>query len=466
MKRTKIIATIGPASEKEDILSDLMDAGANVFRFNMKHGEIEWHNKVIKRAQKIANEKNSPIGIMVDLQGPEIRIKTKEESLPVKEGEKIYFGTIFSKKMKSIKVEDEGIIDLLDPDDKILIDDGFYTFVVLKKENGGVIAKSTRNGTIKNRKGLNLPSKKLKLPSLIEDDLKKLELAAKREIDYIALSFTRTAEDIEILKKEMKKRDISAHIIAKIENSSALQNLDEIIETADGIMVARGDLGVETPLEGIPYWQKEIIQRCRERKTPVIVATQMLQSMTENPLPTRAEVTDVANAIFNGTDSVMLSNETAMGKYPVESLKSMQRIIKYNEQGDDLIPMKFTAANASDLLMKAAVDILKNPGEVSFDAILVFTKDGETAKQVSAFRPNLPIFAITNKKEIIERLSICYGVIEEYTVFNKETLKKPNEIIQKLKKRELLEKGKKILLVQAQRWELPELSDALTIVSV
>jgi pyruvate kinase len=231
-------------------------------------------------------------------------------------------------------------------------------------------------------------------------------------------------------------------------------------------MVARGDLGIETPLEEIAYWQKKIINKCRELKTPVIVATQMLQSMTENPIPTRAEVTDVANAIFNGTDAVMLSNETAIGKYPIESIKAMRKIILYNEKGVDFEPLTLKPKNASDLIMRSAVEMLKNSGEVNFSAVLVFTKDGQTAKQVSSLRPGIPIFAITDKKEIIERLNICYGIESKYTVFEENLLKNPNKIIENLKKDGLLEKGKKVLLVQAQHWELPKLSKELTIVSV
>jgi pyruvate kinase len=466
MKKTKIITTIGPVSEDEETMSKLIDNGANVFRFNMKHGETSWHNDIIGKAQKIAAKKNIPLGIMIDLQGPEVRINTKNEFIEVKKGEKVYFETEFSSDKKTIKVPDKEVLKLLKPGSKLLIDDGFYEFEVIENKDGSVLTKAVRGGKIKDRKGLNIPSHKLNLPSLIKDDLKKLDLAAKREIDYIALSFTRTKEDVQKLKEEMKKRNIDAHIIAKIENRSALQNLEEIIKEADGIMVARGDLGIETPLEEIAYWQKKIINKCRELKTPVIVATQMLQSMTENPIPTRAEVTDVANAIFNGTDAVMLSNETAIGKYPIESIKAMRKIILYNEKGVDFEPLTLKPKNASDLIMRSAVEMLKNSGEVNFSAVLVFTKDGQTAKQVSSLRPGIPIFAITDKKEIIERLNICYGIESKYTVFEENLLKNPNKIIENLKKDGLLEKGKKVLLVQAQHWELPKLSKELTIVSV
>ncbi len=466
MKKTKIITTIGPASEDEKTMAKLIDNGANVFRFNMKHGEVKWHNEIIEKAQEIADQKCMPLGIMIDLQGPEVRINTESDSIKVKKGEKVYFKTEFTEGEKIIKVSDQEILNLLKKGSKLLIDDGFYEFKVIENKNGSVLTEVVRGGEIKNRKGLNIPAHKLNLPSLIKDDLKKLDLAAKREIDYVALSFTRTKNDIEELRKEMKKRNINAHIIAKIENKSALQNLEEIIKEADGIMVARGDLGIETPIEEIAYWQKKIINKCRELKTPVIVATQMLQSMTQNPLPTRAEVTDVANAIFNGTDAVMLSNETAIGKYPIEAIKAMNKIIIYNEKGVEFESMNLLPKTSSDLIMRSAVEMLKNSGEVKFDAVLVFTKDGQTAKQVSSLRPQIPIFAITDKKEIIEKLSICYGIENRYTIFNEELLKNPTKIVEKLKKDGFLEKGKNILLVQAQHWELPKLSKELTIVKV
>ncbi len=466
MKKTKIIATIGPASADEKTLKELLKNGANVFRFNMKHGEISWHNQTIEKAQKVANKMNIPLGIMIDLQGPEIRIETKDEGLEIEKGDKISFTTSFSENQKEVKVSDIKIIEKLEKGDKIMIDDGFYQFDVIENNGHKVIAKAQRNGYIKNKKGLNIPSQKLDLPSLVDADLKKLDMAAKQKIDYIALSFTRNIEDIKVLREEMKKRKINANVVAKIENLSALKNLDSIIEEADGIMVARGDLGIETPFEEIAFWQKEIIKKSRKLRTPVIVATQMLQSMTINPIPTRAEVTDVANAIFNGTDAVMLSEETALGNYPIEAVEAMNKIITFNEKGTDFLPLEIEPSNASDLLMKAAVDILNNPGKVSFGAILVFTKDGKTAKQVSSLRPNIPIFAISDKKEIIERLMISYGIENQYTVFEKEKLEHPEEIIEELAKKGLLKKGEEALVLQAQHWDLPELSKALTIVTI
>ncbi len=466
MKKTKIIATVGPTCENEEVLDQMIDAGANIFRFNMKHGTTEWHSNAIKRAQKVADGKKFPLGIMIDLQGPEVRIDLKEDFIEVEKGEEITFTNSPDGDSKEIGVPEKGVLEYLEPGDIILIDDGFYEFVVSKTTKNKILAISQRGGKIGNRKGLNVPSHKLNMPALIDADLNNLDMGAKNEIDFVALSFTRTAEDIENLRLEMEKRNLDAHVIAKIENRSALQNLEEIITAADGVMVARGDLGIETPLEGIPHWQKKIIQKARELRTPVIVATQMMQSMVENPIPTRAEVTDVANAIFNGTDAVMLSNETAAGKYPVEAVRAMNKIIIYNEQDVDYSPLDIEAKDSSDLIMKAAVDILKNPGEVSFSAVLVFTKDGKTAKQVSSLRPRIPVFAISDKKEVIEKLTICYGIESYYSVFDKKTLERPNEIIADLRDKGFLEKGKKALLVQAQHWDLPEFSRALTIVKV
>ncbi len=466
MKNTKIITTIGPNSEGDRTLAKLIESGANIFRFNMKHGEISWHNEVIERAQKIANEKHFPLGIMIDLQGPEIRISLEGDLIELEEKEEVYFSSNFIEEEKVIKVSNPKVLKKLKQGDKLLIDDGFYEFKVLNNENGQVLAQTIRGGRISDHKGLNIPSQKLDLPSLIKEDLEKLDLAAKREIDYIALSFTRTKTDIQRLKEEMKKRDIKAEIIAKIENGSALENLDEIIDEADGIMIARGDLGIETPLEEIAYWQKEIIKRCRKKKTPVIVATQMLESMTENPLPTRAEVTDVANAIFNGTDAVMLSGETATGDYPIEAVKAMNRIITFNEPGADLNSINFKLNNSTDLLMNTAVRMIERANQLDFQAILVFTKDGATPKLISSLRPKIPIYAITNKKELVEKLTICYGITDKYTVFKNEDLKKPDKVISKLKEEGELKRGKKVLIFKAQHWERPNLSNTLTILEV
>lgn len=466
MKKTKIVATIGPASEEEEILSEIIEAGANVLRFNMKHGEVSWHSNVIQKAQKLAREKDHPLGIMIDLQGPEIRVETKKgKAIQVAKGEEVAFETEFSTN-KSVKLSDQETIDLLEKGDSILIDDGFYKFKVTGKEDGKVKAKAERDSVIEHRKGMNIPDKKLNLPSLIEEDLEKLDLAAKQEIDYIALSFVRSKEDISTLREEMAKRKINGQVIAKVENRTALQNIDEIIKEADGIMVARGDLGIETPLEGIAYWQKKIIQKCREEETPVIVATQMLQSMTENPLPTRAEVTDVANAIFNGTDAVMLSNETAMGDYPVESVKAMNRIIRYNEpEGDFSLPERKPKSTA-DMLIRASVGLLREADNSSIKAVLVFTKDGDTARKIASYRPQVPIFAISDDKEAIEKLTVCYGVQSHYTVFDQKELVDPEKIIDYFKKNSLIEKGEKVLLVKAQRWEIADFSNSLTILEV
>ncbi len=463
-RSTKIVATIGPATEDDYILSRAIDGGADVLRFNMKHGQISWHGDVIGRAQKLAEEKKKSLGIMIDLQGPEIRIKTKDEKkVLVEKDEEVNLGVEFIGE-DSIIISNSEIIELLETGDRVLIDDGFYGFTVSSKDKNGVKIKADRDSVLKHRKGMNIPARKLNLPSLIEDDLKKLDLATRKEVDYIALSFTRTAKDVSVLRDEMEKRDIKAQIIAKIENKTALENIDEIIETADGIMVARGDLGIETPLEGIAYWQKKIIEKCRLKNTPVIVATQMLQSMTENPIPTRAEATDVANAIFNGTDAVMLSNETAIGKYPLESIKMMTRIIAYNE-GEGCAPISNNQfSGPKEMIMKVSVDLIKSCQESSIKSILVFTEDGETVKKLSSKRPGIPIFAITDSEDVIEELSVCYGVQNEYTVFTEKELKNPENILKELVKRGLLEKGERTLLVRDKRWQVPEFSNSLTVV--
>lgn len=331
-RRTRIVATVGPACDSADTLRALIGAGTDIFRFNMKHATRDWHDERIARVREIALNAKKKIGILIDLQGPEIRLETVERrDVSFKAGEMVTFRLV-PKDNRDIGIPTKELFSTVKPGTLILIDDGAVELTVNSEVGSDWFsAKISTDYTIRHRKSINLPGVDIDLPSLIDDDLTKLDMQNIAMVDFVALSFTRTKKDVEILRGELQKRNISAWITAKIENQMALDNLDEIIEAADSVMVARGDLGVETPIEKLAFNQKLIIKKCREKNKPVITATQMLHSMVENPRPTRAEACDVSNAVYDGTDATMLSEETAGGKYPVETVKMMESIVSFTE---------------------------------------------------------------------------------------------------------------------------------------
>lgn len=469
-KKTKIVATIGPSSDSRETISLLIQRGVNVFRFNMKHADIPWHSERIKRVQAVADELKMPVGILIDLQGPEIRIETpNKEEVHVKKGDQIKFASSFLKTGPSICIPHPIVFDVLKPGDALLIDDGFIEFTVLKVRNETLVAEALDDCVIKHRKGMNIPGKVLDLPSIIDDDLKKLEMAESHKVDFIALSFSRTREDIEILRQEVMRRKLNAKIVAKIESQQALDNIDDLIDASDAIMVARGDLGIEVPIEELAYWQKTIIAKCIAKRRPVITATQMLQSMIENPRPTRAEATDVANAIYDGTDAIMLSGETASGKFPVKAVEAMARIAKFNEEKKTPQSIKedhFIADNSTELVVRAAISMLKTGGMPKIDAILVFTETGYTARALASFRPLAPIIAITDDRKTVETLTLSYGVIPIYTTFPSGVIQSYDKVLDTLKKKNIIQPNQTLLVIHGKRWKTPGLTNALTIVSV
>lgn len=458
-KFTKIVATLGPASDTEEKIKELIRAGVNVFRFNMKHNLVAWHEERIKRVQKAADTLKTPIGILIDLQGPELRLETPNgEKFQVRKGEEILFTPSFFPGVHSICVPHAAFFEACEKDTKILIDDGFLEFKVTSCSRDKVTAVSRQDGTVGNRKAVNLPGRKIKLESLIEDDLVRLDMASKNKVDFVALSFCRNRRDIEILKEQLTKRKIHAQVVAKIENQEALDNLDEIIGATDAVMIARGDLGIEVPIEKLAYWQKIIIQKCREAKKPVITATQMLQSMTENPKPTRAEATDVANAVFDGTDAVMLSAETASGKYPTAAVTAMAQISAFNEKITNLKPLETPPTGLTQLTVDAAAHLIKHEFEPKIDAIVVFTETGCSARALSALRPKLPVMAISEIQETVESLTLSFGI--NPFCFKFETA------VFDLKKHGLIKKGQHVLLIHGKKLRTPGLTNTLTIQKV
>lgn len=464
-KATKIVSTIGPSSLHPTIIRQLIQNGVDVFRFNMKHNTVDWHEEGIALVQKTADDLNVPIGILIDLQGPEIRIKMNGD-VRIQAGDTIDVLKNIKDKDGVFGVEHDSFFEVLKKGDKFSIDDGFNRFEIIKKIPGGFRVLSKDSGVLKTNKGLNLVKKDIPLPSLIEDDIAKLDMVTRTRVDYIALSFVRSKEDIESLREVMNKKKIDAQIVSKIESQKGIDNIDEIIEATDCVMIARGDLGIEVPIEQLAFLQKDMIDKCRKCHKPVIVATQMLQSMVDNPLPTRAEATDVANAVFDGTDAVMLSQETAVGKYPVRAVQAMHDIAVYNEEKATVTNFKLNPQNPTEMIVDAAESIAASAEKLKVDYIVVFTETGYTARVVSSFRPKIPILAVTHEQKSIEMLTMSYGITPVKLRFAKGKLLYPESVLKQLKKKGFVKSGELTLLIHGQHWKVPGQTNAIVLLRV
>ena len=432
LRRTKIVATIGPASESSDVLRQLITTGINVARLNFSHGTHESHLAVITRIRKIIEETGIRIAMLGDLSGPKTRVgKFVNGSIELRPDEEVKIVT------ESTELGQDGIIpsqypDLIkdiSPDQRILFDDGLLEVVVTRIENNQTaFARVVKGGTLKNKKGMNLPGANISAPPITQKDLEDLDFAIRQRLDYVALSFVRKASEIIELKerilnlthihhpglfKDQSQASSYTRVIAKIEKPEALDEIEQIVEESDGIMIARGDLGVELPPERVPIVQSSLIKIAGERNRPVIVATQMLESMTENPRPTRAEVSDVATAVTDRTDAVMLSGETAAGLYPLESVKMMDQIVRELESHQwasghwgrlretvSISPLPNALARACTLLSH----------DMEIRAINVLTRTGNTARIMSAARPKCPILAYTNDPIVVKQMQLLWGV--------------------------------------------------------
>ncbi len=357
---TKIIATIGPSSESPEMIEKLIEAGVNVFRFNLKHNEIDWHKDRIQRVKDIAQKLNMSIGTLIDLQGPEIRLITPNmEEISIKKGEEIVIRA--KSDGNSFSLTDDVVLSYMERGQKIVVDDGEFQFDVEKASGDAVTLVSRSNGNLKTRKTLNVPGVYFPLAAITKRDKEAMVEFSKSPVDFVALSFVRTAQDVLDLKKFMNKIEFKARVISKIETKLAIENLDEIIDVSEGIMVARGDLGVELPIEQVPYYQKIMIKKCLERGFPVITATQMIHSMIERPYPTRAEISDIANAVFDLTDMVMLSEESAAGQYPLEAVNYMKRTLIFNEKNvmvkDSREMFDFITVDSEEMLCETAYNL-------------------------------------------------------------------------------------------------------------
>ncbi|MCA9373184.1 pyruvate kinase [Candidatus Woesebacteria bacterium] len=471
-KATKIVATIGPATETVETIRELIEAGMNVARFNTKHGTPEWHSERIRRVRATATEMNVPIAILLDLQGPEIRITIPGgEAFDIAEDETVTFvpdGTSEDPRQPQIP---QIVIDSLEVGHHVLIDDGLGEFEVVESTDHKLVAKALGSFPVSNRKTLNTPGAVIDLPSLIPQDLVQLDAASDEFVDYVGLSFVRNKTDIEILKGELEKRNLHAGIVAKIENQSALDNLEEIIEVSDAVMVARGDLAVEVPFKELTYWQKHIIDRCRQFAKPVITATQMLKSMVDNPRPTRAEVSDVAHAIYDGTDAVMLSEETTIGKFPVEAVATQAVIAEYNEPHIDLSTLEATYTNVGSYVTHAAINLLRDIAQSQsgqkVDKIVCLTETGATASFISRFRPQVPIHVLTGSESMYQKLSMLYGVCPHVISLPiNDELESSTQLIEEMRRLDIAHSGENILLIHGTFWKKPGLTNTISFITI
>jgi pyruvate kinase len=416
MLRTKIVCTIGPASQEPETLSELMKAGMDVARLNFSHGDHQTHAEIIQRIRREAEAVGKPIAIMADLQGPKLRVGIMQEGgVPIADGAEIVLTTnhIIGEPGR-IPVQFERLPQVVRTGDRIMIDDGLLELQVASTGDTEVVARVITGGVVNSNKGLNLPRADLSIPAITDKDRDDLRFAIEQGVDWVALSFVRTVDEVMDLKAYIRELSVYGHqtpVIAKIEKPEAISNIEAIIRAADGIMVARGDLGIEISPEAVPMLQKMLIKRCNEYGKPVITATQMLESMERNPRPTRAEASDVANAVLDGSDAIMLSAETAAGKYPIESVRTMVRIGTEVERTQAARTVHQLPAKAGRTFAQAVAHAsVETAIDLSAAAIVTPTMSGQTARTVSSFRPPCPIIAVTPSPFTQRELVLYWGV--------------------------------------------------------
>jgi len=448
MRKIKIICTIGPKTESASMIKKLADNGMNIARINMSHGDYRWYEKIIKSIKKINKNLRFPIGILMDTQGPEIRTSAETE-VGLEEGEtfKIGVNSVCDslEKEKHTHIDHENLTNKIKKKDVVLIDDGLVALEVKKVEPHLITCKVLNKGKIGKRKSVNIPNIRLDLPALTKKDKRDIKLGKKLEVDYIAQSFVRNLKDLNEMKSFLKSIGSDASIIAKIEDQEGINNIKNIIRESDGIMVARGDLGVEIPFESIPIVQRQIVKECISQGKPVIIATHLLESMINNPRPTRAEVTDVANAIFEKADCVMLSAETTKGEYPIECVKTMHNIAKNVQK-----KLKFkhiTELKTKDVKEAITLGACINSENLDAKAIVVFTKTGRLLSLVTKNRPNVDIFAFTENERLKNKLLMYWNTFPFKISFNEDFKNNLSQAIDILKKYELIVKKDRIIVI-------------------
>jgi pyruvate kinase len=449
-KKTKIVATIGPASDSREMLTKMVEAGMNVVRLNFSHGEHPSHAAVIEHIRAISREKNQSIGILADMQGPRIRTEVKAEILLEKDTIVTVSDIAHSESNAQILLDMKGISSGILPGHMILIEDGTIELEVVERDGDVLKTKARNGGVIKNRKGVILPDSELDLDILSDKDRSDLRFAVEHQVDYVGLSFVGSAEDITKVRAEMQSYvpvgTRLPKIISKIERKAALANLESIIQATDAVMVARGDLGIEMPTSEVVLLQKRIIHESLRAAKPVIVATQMMKSMTENPHPTRAEVSDVSNAVIDHTDAVMLSEESAMGKYPVETVAMMAEIIEKTEVSpwDDLYKaLSLNFRNEYSILIRSAYEMAKS---FHAKAIVVMTESGLSARLLSHFRPDRELLVSTSDRRTWQEMALIWGVYPHLYEGVQSIEEQKRHLLEDAKEAGLLKSGDKITL--------------------
>lgn len=429
MRSTKIVATLSDIKTDRNLIQQFFDAGMNVARLNTAHMNMEAGKKLIRDIRSVSEQ----IAILIDTKGPEIRTCNMPRELPVIEGQEVHFSHTFdASRTIDVCVSHPKFVSDLKPGDRILIDDGYIGVIVTEKGEDYLTCMVENSGVIKNNKSINVPGVVTDLPALSEKDKRFIRFAAGNHIDFIAHSFVRSKEDVLEVQKLLDEFDSPIKIISKIENLEGVENIDEILEHSYGIMVARGDLGIEIPSEEIPIIQRNLIQKAIMYKKPVIVATQMLHSMIHHPRPTRAEVNDVASAIYSGTDAVMLSGETAIGDYPVESIRILDRIARKVEPDCQKNFEKAMPPVHHEIPAYLAQSAIRSAGDLNPRAIVTSTSSGRTARYLSAHRPKIPIYAKCHSKHVMRELALCYGVFPSYGPIKKNRLKIQKAAMQSL----------------------------------
>ena len=445
VRRAKIVCTIGPASNSEEMIRELMLAGMDVARLNFSHGEHSAHAEVIHRLRKVASELNRTICILQDLQGPKIRTGRLKDRAPI---------MLETGKLVTITSDDElGTSDRISTTyqalaqdvkagEHILLSDGRIELVVTEIVGGNVVCRVLNGGALGEHQGINLPGTTVSIPSLTEKDEADLAFGLEQKVDVVAISFVRTAEDVMRARRAIAQRGSRVPLVAKLEKPQAIDNLEAILQVADGVMVARGDLGVEVAPEKVPLIQKHIIRRALDYRRPVITATQMLESMIENPRPTRAEASDVANAVFDGTDAVMLSGETAVGKYPRETVAMMSRIVVEAEKDKSLRLVPEHELGERLTIPETICEAMAHAAEdLDMKAIVVFTDSGATARMLSKYRPAVSIYAFTPNEAVCHRMNLLWGVTPVPCAKSLTVLRMGEVAEAELKRREVLAEG-------------------------
>jgi pyruvate kinase len=411
MRKTKIICTLGPATEKPEFIRELIAAGTDVFRLNMSHASTEWVRAIVPRIRKLGDELRRPVGILLDTQGPAIRTGALEKSIDLKKGDVLEFRVRGAKasEPKSVDVNYDKFTNDVSVGDTVLVDNGLIKLVVIAQKRDRVLCKVITPSTLGSHRHINLPGVNVSLPALTKKDVADVDLGAKLGVDFVALSFVRKASDLVELRNLLARKNSKACVLAKIEDQAAVESIDDIIKTADLVMVARGDLGIEVPMEELPIIQRRIVKSCIRFGKPVVVATHLLESMTTNRVPTRAEITDVANAVFEQADAIMLSGETSIGQYPVECVEVLNRVAARTERSGGAGYAE--SAILEDARQKTVAAAVSLANSLTRAKIIVFTRHGTMARNTSNLRPqHATIFAFTSSDEVRRQLSICWGV--------------------------------------------------------